>query len=51
MFSRNLQNYLLAISKEGELALDPADEIVRGPLVTQGGAIVNEALESAAGAA
>jgi NAD(P) transhydrogenase subunit alpha len=51
MFSRNLQNYLLAISKEGELALDPADEIVRGPLVTQDGAIVNEALASAAGAA
>jgi len=50
MFSRNLQNYLLAISKEGELALDLEDEIVRGPLVTRGGEIVNEALKSAAGA-
>jgi NAD(P) transhydrogenase subunit alpha len=51
MFSRNLQNYLLAISKEGELALDLEDELVRGPLVTRGGEIANEALKSAVGAA
>ncbi len=51
MFARNLQNYLLAIARDGELTLDLEDEIVRGPLVTHGGEIVNEAVKSAAGAA
>jgi NAD(P) transhydrogenase subunit alpha len=51
MFSRNLQNYLLALARDGDLKLDLEDEIVRGPLVTRDGQIVNEAVKSAAGAA
>jgi H+-translocating NAD(P) transhydrogenase subunit alpha len=42
MYSRNLTNFLLHLTKEGKLQLDLKDEITRSTLVTQGGEIVNK---------
>ncbi|MCH8274472.1 MAG: Re/Si-specific NAD(P)(+) transhydrogenase subunit alpha [Armatimonadetes bacterium] len=42
MYSKNITEFLLHIVKEGEWALDMEDEIVRGPLVTHEGRIMNE---------
>jgi H+-translocating NAD(P) transhydrogenase subunit alpha len=42
MYSRNLTNFLLHLTKEGKLQLDLNDEITRSTLVTQGGEIVNK---------
>jgi NAD(P) transhydrogenase subunit alpha len=42
MFSRNVEKLILHITtKEGALALDGSDEIKRGVVVTQGGAVVH----------
>jgi H+-translocating NAD(P) transhydrogenase subunit alpha len=41
MFSKNVAALLGLIVKDGRLALDEKDEIVRGALVTRGGKIVN----------
>ncbi|HET7308515.1 MAG TPA: Re/Si-specific NAD(P)(+) transhydrogenase subunit alpha [Actinomycetota bacterium] len=41
MFSKNVAALLGLIVKDGRLALDEEDEIVRGALVTKGGEIVN----------
>ena len=40
MYSKNLQNFLLHLVKEGELVIDPEDEIADGTLVTKGGEVV-----------
>src|SRR5262249_29182387 len=37
MWSRNMEKLLSHVTKDGELVLDLADEIVRGCLVTRGG--------------
>jgi NAD(P) transhydrogenase subunit alpha len=42
MFSRNVTNYLRHLIKDGDLRIDLEDELVRGPLVTHQGEIVNE---------
>jgi NAD(P) transhydrogenase subunit alpha len=42
MYSRNVTNFLLHLTKEGKLQLDLKDEITRSTLVTQGGEIVNK---------
>lgn len=42
MFARNLEKLLGHVIKDGALKLDRGDEIVRGVVVTEGGAIVNE---------
>lgn len=42
MYSRNLTNFLLHLTKEGKLQLNLQDEITRGTLVTRGGEIVNQ---------
>jgi proton-translocating NAD(P)+ transhydrogenase subunit alpha len=44
LYARNLQAFLALIVKDGELCIDPADEIVRATLLTQDGAVVNPAL-------
>jgi NAD(P) transhydrogenase subunit alpha len=41
MFSRNLTNFLLHLTKDGKLQIDLKDDIARSTLVTQGGEIVN----------
>ncbi|HEU4831604.1 MAG TPA: NAD(P)(+) transhydrogenase (Re/Si-specific) subunit alpha, partial [Actinomycetota bacterium] len=41
MYSKNVAALLGLIVKDGRLALDEEDEIVRGALVTKGGEIVN----------
>lgn len=42
MYSRNLTNFLLHLTKEGKLQLDWNDEITRSTLVTRGGEIVSK---------
>jgi NAD(P) transhydrogenase subunit alpha len=42
MYSRNLTNFLLHLTKEGKLQIDLKDEITRSTLVTRGGEIVNQ---------
>ena len=42
-YARNLQTLLLHLVKDGQLALDPAEEITAGVLITQGGKVVQPA--------
>jgi NAD(P) transhydrogenase subunit alpha len=49
LFSRNVTNYLAHLLSEGELHLDLDDELVRDPLVTHAGQIVNERVRAAVG--
>ena len=42
LYARNVANLLLILVKEGALAIDFDDEIVKGACVTHGGEIVNE---------
>ncbi len=42
MFSKNLENFLELIVKDGELTIDLEDEIVAGALVVRSGKVVNE---------
>jgi H+-translocating NAD(P) transhydrogenase subunit alpha len=44
MYARNVSALLLYLVKDGELALDPADELQAGVIVTSGGAVVHPAL-------
>jgi len=48
MYSRNMEKLLAHVTKKGELALDRADEIVAGSLITQGGEILHEKAKEAA---
>lgn len=41
MYSKNIATLLLHLTQDGELALDHADEIVAGTLVTEGGEVVH----------
>jgi NAD(P) transhydrogenase subunit alpha len=41
MYARNLSAFLVHLVKDGELRLDPADEIVRETLLTRNGEVVN----------
>jgi H+-translocating NAD(P) transhydrogenase subunit alpha len=47
MYARNISSLLLYLVKDGALALDPADELQAGVLVTTGGAVVHPALTKA----
>ena len=47
MYARNISALLLYLVKDGELALDPDDELQAGVVITSGGAIVHPALTSA----
>ncbi len=44
MYARNVSALLLYLFKDGELALDPDDELQAGVVVTSGGAVVHPAL-------
>jgi proton-translocating NAD(P)+ transhydrogenase subunit alpha len=47
MYARTVTSFLLHLLKDGALHLDRADELTRDPLVTHGGAIVNERVQRA----
>jgi proton-translocating NAD(P)+ transhydrogenase subunit alpha len=48
LYARNLVSFLtLIIDKQGKLAIDPSDEIIKATLLTRDGAIVNPLLTSA----
>jgi NAD(P) transhydrogenase subunit alpha len=47
MYSKNITTFLVHLVKDGALALDPGDEIVKETLVTKDGAIVHERVRSA----
>jgi H+-translocating NAD(P) transhydrogenase subunit alpha len=44
MYARNVSTLLLYLVKDGELVLDPEDELQAGVVVTRGGAVVHPAL-------
>ena len=50
MFSKNISTYLLHLVNEGELKLDPDDELATEPMVTRGGEIVDDAIRELVGA-
>ena len=47
LYARNLVNFLTLLVKDGALAPDFDDEIVKGALVTRGGSVVHPALQAA----
>jgi H+-translocating NAD(P) transhydrogenase subunit alpha len=47
LYARNVSELLRELVKDGKLALDFEDEIVKGACVTHGGAIVSDAVKSA----
>ena len=49
MFSKNLENFLKLIVKDGELTIDLEDEIVAGALVVRSGEVVNERVREVLG--
>ena len=50
MYARNISALLLNLVKDGELALDPDDELHAGVIVTRDGAVVHPALAPPAAA-
>jgi NAD(P) transhydrogenase subunit alpha len=49
LYARNLYNFLtLLVDKDGKLKIDTTDEIIRGALLTENGAVVNPALAAPA---
>jgi NAD(P) transhydrogenase subunit alpha len=44
MYARNVSALLLYLIKDGELALDPDDELQAGVVITSGGVVVNSSL-------
>ena len=51
LYSRNVASLLGLLVKDGTLALDLNDEIVKGALITHQGAVVHEATKKAMGQA
>ena len=49
LYARNLVSFLTLLVKDGQLAPDFEDEIVKGALVTRAGSVVHPALANAAG--
>jgi NAD(P) transhydrogenase subunit alpha len=49
LYARNVTELLHEFVKDGALALDFDDEVIKGTCVTHGGAVVNEAVKSALG--
>ena len=50
LYAKNLMNFvqLLVDPKTSELKIDTADELIKGTLLTQGGAVVHDAFKPAA---
>ena len=51
LYAKNLTNLLALLVKDGELAVDFEDEIVKGCCITRDGEVVHEATKKALGAA
>ncbi|MEA2331164.1 MAG: H+-translocating transhydrogenase subunit alpha [Thermoleophilaceae bacterium] len=51
LYARNVQSLLELMVKDGELALDFEDDIIKGACITRDGEIVHEGAKQAAGAA
>jgi NAD(P) transhydrogenase subunit alpha len=49
MYAKNLTTFLLSLVEEGDLKLDPEDEVVEGTLLCREGEIVNPRLREALG--
>jgi NAD(P) transhydrogenase subunit alpha len=47
MYARTVTNYLIHLLKDGEIRLDLSDELTRGPLVTNRGEVVHDAVKVA----
>jgi NAD(P) transhydrogenase subunit alpha len=47
MYARTVTNYLLHLLHDGQIRVDTADELTRGPLVTHQGEIVHEVVKAA----
>ena len=47
LYARNVTELLQEFVKNGALAVDLADEIVKGACVTHGGEVVNDAVKAA----
>ena len=47
LYARNVTELLRELVKDGALALDFDDEVIKGACVTHGGAVVNEAVKAA----
>jgi proton-translocating NAD(P)+ transhydrogenase subunit alpha len=48
MYARNISSLLLYLTKDGQLAIDPDDELTAGVIITRDGAVVHPALARAA---
>jgi NAD(P) transhydrogenase subunit alpha len=46
MYARTVTNYLAHLLKDGKIQMDLTDELTRGPLVTQQGEILHEAVKA-----
>jgi len=49
LYARNVTELLKEFVKEGTLALNFEDEVIKGACVTHGGEVVNEAVKNALG--
>jgi len=47
LYARNVSELVRELVKDGALALDFDDEVVRGACVTHGGAVMNDAVRAA----
>jgi len=44
MYARNVMSFLLHVVKEGQIRIDPEDEITRQTLLARGGEVVHPAV-------
>ncbi|MCM3880343.1 MAG: Re/Si-specific NAD(P)(+) transhydrogenase subunit alpha [Vicinamibacterales bacterium] len=51
MYAKNITTFLLHLVKDGNIKADPADEIARETLITEGGEVVNPRIRQALGLA
>ncbi len=49
MYAKNVTTFLLHLVKDGNIKIDPADEISRDTLITEGGEVVNPRIRQALG--
>jgi NAD(P) transhydrogenase subunit alpha len=47
MYSRNITSFLLTMLRDGNLNIDSKDELVRAPMVMQGGEVLHQATKTA----
>jgi len=47
MYSRNITSFLLTMLRDGDMSIDPSDELLRGPLVMLRGEVLHRATKTA----